>query len=693
MSGRKQHFIPQVLQRGFQAATTGKRERVVVYKRNRPAYFAPIGDNAAERDFYSGPRKDEWDRTLDDHITEFESTIARALWDLKNSPPGAPVDADKAATLVSHLAVRSAHVRKGFAETAQALARLIGEVLRDPAAARQWMKIDSSDTQSTTATMIAEELESAALASLPEAEKKMIQRIAMFRMREVFERAIEQMSPQLLASVEQMIAIIPDAAASGHARALERSLAPVERVSHLRELNWTVLEANHEGGLVLPDCVVVSEVAPVDGRRFVPYAFTSDEEFTAVLMPLTTTLLLVGSKKGEAIQIPPLLNREFARCSLEFFMASTENTQLAGLAEQIGIRPSELRDGILAEERSYRLSPDRTGLPRPAQEATVPVAFGPGVVTNRKLVERIELIAREQLETGQADRLESVLIVRDVAGTIAAKRGRPLNDFETQHVASGTIIPASNAPGLRLHVLVPAQLGPLLLQNPSKPEAAGAVYLLRHNLGRVSFLDAWERAFPGQLQGPASTQWAWLRRELVTSFASHYWGAVCATENGRGAATDIGLAMPLWCQVVQGCFAGLAQTREQYGTLNIPALTRDALAVVDLLLQTLASACGALAGRGLLIEETQLSELLRTYGLDEWLQIFDQDLRQLRESRGTWQSVDELLDMSVHAERVLWEFGILLTASAEGTQMTHVVDDRLLTGLRQMFRDRSTISI
>jgi uncharacterized protein DUF4238 len=689
MSGRKQHFIPQVLQRGFQAATTGKRERVVVYKRGRPSYFAPIGDNAAEHDFYSRPREEDGDRTLDDHITDFESkTIRHALRYLKNSPAGAPVDADKAATLVSHLAVRSAHVRKSYTETAQAIARLIGEVLRDPSTARQWMEIDSSDAQSTTAKMIAEELDSTAVASLPEAERQIIQRIGMFRLREVFERAIEQMSPQLLARVEQMIAFIPSAASRGHARALELSLAPIERVSHLRELNWSLLEVNQDGGLVLPDCVVVSEVAAADSRRFVPYAFTSDEEIAAVLMPLSTTQLLVGSKKGEGFQIPPSLNREFARCSLEFFVASREDTQLAGLADQIGTAPTEVRDEILAEERSYRSRPAKTELALPAQEDTVRVAFGPGVVTNRKLIERI---AREQLEKGQADRIESVLIVHDVAAAVAANLGRPVNDFETHQMASGTIMPDRNAPGLRVHVLVPARFVPLLLQNPSKPEAAGAAYLLRHNLGRASFLDSWERVFPGYLQGPAATQWAWLRRELVASFASHYWGAVSATENGRGTATDIGLAMPLWCQVVQNCLAGLGQAREKYGTSDIPALTRDALTLVDLMLQTLASACGACEGKDLMIEKTQLSELLRTYGLDEWLRIFDQDLRQLRESRGSWQSVNELLDMSVHAERVLWEFGTLLTATAEGAEMTYVADDRLLTGLRKMFRDRGTI--
>ncbi|MGU3456489.1 DUF4238 domain-containing protein [Brevundimonas sp. M1A4_2e] len=87
MSGKKQHFIPQSLLRGFETETrTG--HRLWVHHRNRGTFEANVQDVAASRFFYSEPRAEGAPETLDDQITAYESRLADLLKWLKVAPEG-----------------------------------------------------------------------------------------------------------------------------------------------------------------------------------------------------------------------------------------------------------------------------------------------------------------------------------------------------------------------------------------------------------------------------------------------------------------------------------------------------------------------------------------------------------------------------------------------------------------------------
>ena len=113
MSGRKQHYIPQCLLRGFEASRSGKGPQVVVLRRGREPYLSSIEDVAAKRNFYSELSHDGR-KTLDDLITVYESRLGSILTELRASEPGALVDSSLAAELVTHLTVRSAFLRGVF---------------------------------------------------------------------------------------------------------------------------------------------------------------------------------------------------------------------------------------------------------------------------------------------------------------------------------------------------------------------------------------------------------------------------------------------------------------------------------------------------------------------------------------------------------------------------------------------------
>jgi hypothetical protein len=114
LAGRKQHYIPQVVQRAFEAARTGTKSQVFVFRKGRPAYLTSTEGSVAERDFYSNPLTDG-KGALDDKITDFKAEhLDPILRELRFIESG-EVNPELAAITVAHLAFRTAHLRGAMA--------------------------------------------------------------------------------------------------------------------------------------------------------------------------------------------------------------------------------------------------------------------------------------------------------------------------------------------------------------------------------------------------------------------------------------------------------------------------------------------------------------------------------------------------------------------------------------------------
>jgi hypothetical protein len=117
MAGRKQHYIPQAVQRSFEAARTGTKAQVLVFRKDRKAYLIATDGSAAERDFYSNPLT-YGIGALDDKITDFEAAhLGPILQQLRSTSYG-EVDSGLAAIAIAHLAFRTAHLRGSMAAIA-----------------------------------------------------------------------------------------------------------------------------------------------------------------------------------------------------------------------------------------------------------------------------------------------------------------------------------------------------------------------------------------------------------------------------------------------------------------------------------------------------------------------------------------------------------------------------------------------
>ena len=89
MAGRKQHYIPQALLRGFKASQTGKHVQVYVFPAGREFYLSSTEGVASKRQFYSdlGLRQQQLNSNNDQFTSRlgFDTADRSAYWDALKS--------------------------------------------------------------------------------------------------------------------------------------------------------------------------------------------------------------------------------------------------------------------------------------------------------------------------------------------------------------------------------------------------------------------------------------------------------------------------------------------------------------------------------------------------------------------------------------------------------------------------------
>ncbi|MEX0828561.1 MAG: hypothetical protein WD005_06400, partial [Haliea sp.] len=128
MSGKKQHHIPQSVQRGFLFDVTA--EKTYVHRRDGRHFPASISDVLAQRYFYSR-RSSDGSVTLDDRITEYENRLGGLLIKLREIPIDGDVDAELAAEVIAHLTPRSANMRRIFGSSMEQIMTAMVEAFAD----------------------------------------------------------------------------------------------------------------------------------------------------------------------------------------------------------------------------------------------------------------------------------------------------------------------------------------------------------------------------------------------------------------------------------------------------------------------------------------------------------------------------------------------------------------------------------
>ena len=340
LSGANQHFIPRSFLRGFGQVRKRGYFKVTIHSKERGIF--PVGPDgaAAARFFYSRPAADAA-RTLDDEITDYETQFAEVVADLRNPGRTGALPTDKIAEIVVHLTVRNAQIREaatyGFGKLFEGTAAQFGDVNQDKTA----LGLDN-----TKPSQMWQEV----LEAQYEEHKAFFQTQGMTKQHfinfffQVIKQKFDSRHPEMMESLqfvfEKIASELPNIAKTGHNQALSKTLAPEERIAALKALSWQICPIA-SGIVVLPDCIAIDGLAL---ETCMPLAFRPNKEVSAVLMPLDSHRVLLGTRADSALVLPEQLNQLLVSCAWDFFVAVQTNDALGQLLSLVGSKTKQHLD-------------------------------------------------------------------------------------------------------------------------------------------------------------------------------------------------------------------------------------------------------------------------------------------------------------------------------------------------------------
>lgn len=680
MSGRKQHFIPQTVLRGFAAAKSGKATQVYVFSKGKPAYLSATQGVAAQRDFYSRPSDEE---TLDDRITAYEGAVlAPAVAALRDSAPG-PLDAHVAAAVVVHLTIRSGFLRGTFSSAAQELLDQFSKVLGSEEKSRTLIGVDSLSTDSMMAKGIDEELQKVLPAELSDADRAFFSKLLHFRMREKFAEMHFDMSALALSRLEVLLDRMPELVVSGHSKALEQGLVPHRRVEKLKTMTWQIVSAAANTHFVLPDCLALGSKT-ADFRDLEPYALLEDADLNGIVMPVCATKLLVGCT-GEPQLDATNLNETFASCSLDFIISSQDDldTQIAAgwIGTSLGRFLDELIDETFSPPRQVGLTGTNAG---EHNSETLLVKFEPAARKSGKAQAAVRnLLSIPELKDGM-DLVEYVVISDNVVQSLRQRRLH-MTGIAAQSAMSGFCYVVESPAGLKCQLFFPTKMVDAVARGTSG--AFEASRLIRHQAGCATYYAHLNRSVPAYVW---TRPMPLLTKEGLRSsqrIASHYFGARLSMVDGL-SSHEMDEALALWQRTAATCAREIERAR-LFLMDNNDANTAlpHAWVHAELLLTSAAVVSAAFTGESSALSATAMSsDELASLGLSDWLALFTRDLERYFDHRHEWVEDQELRLLASHIERLLWSFGIVLADNGPHLILMVAVAGDRLTEMHRVLR-------
>jgi len=341
VSGRKQHFIPQSLLKGF-GFERGKKTYVVAYTYDRGIFSPPTDGIGAERSFYSELNVEGATETLDDKITDYEQRLSAILESLRVVTPHA--DSLVVAELVTHLTVRNDNFRKAASSGGSELVAGMTDVLADEDSARVLMGISGDEPTELFASQLPQLWEQfGPTFRMAGFTQEQFNKLAFEGMKANFSGFHAEMVRPMKDAFAGMATSMPEIAANSQRRSLSENLAPPLRIEKLARYEWRTIQTSSL--IALPDCVAVG--IQTDGKAL-PLMLADIDQTETVLMPLASERMLVGSPVGEA-EVPDDLIDVFSGCSWDFFIARERTPELESARNRLRTSINAFLSGTIDE--------------------------------------------------------------------------------------------------------------------------------------------------------------------------------------------------------------------------------------------------------------------------------------------------------------------------------------------------------
>jgi hypothetical protein len=681
MTGPFQHHIPQMLQRGFRIpGGSRKSSKIWVYERGVDARTERVKDIGGEDYFYSEPSTDG-QKTLDEHLTEYETSFDKLLSGLKQTEPGVAVDSRQAAEVVAHLTIRNAYLRLTFGLGVEKLYSDAAVLFSDEANLRPIMGVDDKFPSAQFREAIDDFIEKSPEFKQLGLPKAVLYRVGHMLMKEQFNRFFSEQVPQMIAALGGAATLAPEIARDSHNKILAEGLAPDRRVRELESLEWSI-QSPSEGTLILPDCVALGLD---DEPGFKSVLLSNLGMAKVVLLPLSSAKMLVGIRQGEKMPDLALFNQAAAACSNEFFIANCESGELKKLQCLIATATTKFVEEAFGSAITEFSKKGMEGLVEPVNHGVVEKGDQVGLVlpsysvhflgcadeeTAQRIAAVLKSITNELGKVIPLGRLDGVTFAHDYEAALRdLDRGfeapRPLASTPLDYGVGVSTAPTVMRDGVvKTHIVMRGDIGHGLLSE-EESQWRFAYHLVIGQLAAVTNQEVFDQLLPGLVGKPIEAHYAaFLYPQVDAAWGAYYSARISASfypqgEDGYGE---------LLVSAIQAAQADIPAARYDYrfhGDLD------RFLAVVLPRIRNILWFSGKVLGHydGLaqpLFSDEKLARALETAQLTNWFVLFDSELSELWSRQGKWASFDEFLHLNRHVERLLWSFAIFPWTNEEG---------------------------
>lgn len=661
MAGKRQHYVPRFLQRGFLADTSGDADRTWLHRRNAKARLVGIRDVGVGDYFYSRLSADGA-ATLDDMITAIEREIDGELSALKEMAFDASVNPSVAARLTTHLTLRTAHVRAVFEQGAIQVFDATAKIFADPEVLRDHLDVDEPSDSSHLGQAIEEALQTAPLDAL-EIPPALAKRLAKFTIREQFEAHFSKLSPELMRTFTEMTKRVSNLVRDAHNKALEK-VQENKWEERLSKLSWRIQPT---AGAVLPDCIALAH--EID-QGFTPFLLCDHAKVDLVILPLAHDRVLVGSKSVDTQVALDSLNRASAACSDSFFISrnaedGAELVTLIGQRSALAIQESV--SGALANHKlATQEAKDKTETCISAAHSTSAFSYSLNCIgfADQKMAESlngiIKVIIQEMSRAVPISTLDGITFAQDYAAAIEQiDRGDPLLPVEKSQSRSygqpvAKLVQVRRGGEEKTHLVIEASIAAALLSEDEEDRVFAAHMIITMLAGLVH-RTLYETRLAGKDFGHDELV-KMLYSSMSVAPGSYYGARTSAFIDPRSGEHYAELVIESYASAREDI--GKARIQYRYSN-NLDELLDVALSRVSFVLNHAAEWLGHRDGLG--DQEdfpgSDLPDHLKPFGLHLWLELFGRDLRSLYDLDGHF-TVERLSMLTRHVERLLWTLQI-----------------------------------
>ena len=675
-SGPNQHFIPAFVQRPF--GIPPNRRDIWYFERNKQPEKRAIKRAGSEDHFYSEPASTTVS-TLDDEITKVEGSLSKILSSIRSIPMDGSVDPHDAASIVAHLALRTAHFRDSLKHGLSQLFDQAKVIFADADNLQAIAGLDHpAPNDRFREHVLSDLLERPGISEL-NLPTHVIERVAFYFAKENASTFLENSLPFLQPFLDGLLTGVGALVRDSHNKALAGTLKSNPRENFLQTLNWTI-HSKQDPEAILPDCVVI---AITNTDEAAPLMLLGQDDVRAIFLPVSPKKLLVGVIGG--YKIPPQFNYclEAARSSHSFFLSSYSGAETARLHPEIAARSTSILDE--AVENGFQDLWPRRYSQHPEHDAEGPApSYGPSDPVTREFQYELSFVSCGDQEAIQSithnlrhavSALSAALPLKRLDGiTIAGDYPAALRDLDRGFENAPPVETVSNEVGVGIaqvvtvmrsgqvkgRIVIDSGIAHALTSDNSAQSEFG-LYVVIRELALVAMIDFIETSLPGAMLSPVEGKLdGWLYVHVDAALHAYVASRISA---GFGDVQELFEAKSqLLAEGVNRMRDTVLQERLAYryhGDLDkllditLPSIRHVLIFAADLLGHC-ANACSPSPQTS---DELQVS--LEQAGLKNWLEMYRVDLEQFHRRLCRWESFNEFLALNVHVERLLWQLGML----------------------------------